>query len=242
MNDLILLHGALGSAEDMQMLTPHLQYPHLNLHSLTFSGHGQRDCNGAFGIEAFSDELIAFVSAKQLTQPFVFGYSMGGYVALNAALKHTHLFSGIITLGTKFDWSNDFTTRETAKLKQDVLLEKAPAFVASLLQKHGRGWPQLLSLTSEMLHTIQLTHREFIAKLPQLSLPINIGRAALDKMVTKEECFWILQTLTNASYFELAESSHGFETINHAAMAQHLLEFIAHHSPNAKPANDSHQV
>jgi pimeloyl-ACP methyl ester carboxylesterase len=167
---------------------------------------------------------------------------MGGYVALDAANKAKDLFSGIITLGTKFKWSEDFTTKETAKLQAQVLLQKAPDFVSLLIQKHGPAWESLLAHTAEMMRDLQTTHLDFIRVFNAIKIPVAIGRGDKDKMVTEEESRMAQQNIQGADYFELPESSHGFETIKHAALAEWLIQFMNKHTTNEAPANDSHRV
>lgn len=237
MNRLVLLHGALGSAEDMNLLVKHLSGAAIRLFPFTFKGHGKKDMKGRFGMEAFSDELLEYLLKENIQQPFVFGYSMGGYVALNAALKAKGQFAGIITLGTKFEWSQEFTTKETAKLRPQVLLEKAPDFVSMLIQKHGPFWEQLILHTAEMMGGLQTTHLHFIHALKDIKIPVAIARGDRDKMVTREECRTAQQHIQGADYFELPESSHGFETINHAVLAELLIHFINKHATNGAPAN-----
>lgn len=242
MNSLVLLHGALGSAEDLNLLAKHPFGAAIRLYPFTFKGHGKKDMKGRFGIGAFSDELLAFISKENILHPFVFGYSMGGFVALDAALKAKVAFSGIITLGTKFKWSEDFTSKETAKLQPEVLLQKAPDFVSLLKQKHGPAWESLLSQTAEMMKDLQTTHIPFMHALSAIKIPVAIGRGDKDKMVTEEESRMAQQYIDGADYFELPESSHGFESINHNALAELIIDFMRKNNTNEAPANDSHRA
>lgn len=242
MNHLILLHGALGSGEELSLLEKHIKNPGIRVHPFTFNGHGKKGLNNQFGIDGFCDELLEFISKEKIEAPFVFGYSMGGYVALNAALKARGFFSGIITLGTKFNWTREFTSKESNKLKPDFLLEKAPDFVALLHKKHGPGWTNLLSLTANMMFGLQHTHLRFIASLARINIPVCIGRGDKDRMVDEEECLLVQQKIEGASCFVLPNTSHGFEGINHSALAELVVEFIDKHSSTEAQANGSHRV
>lgn len=103
---LLLLHGALGSRAQFDQLEIDLagQY---DVHSFEFSGHGHASNIDTMSIEHFAHELIAYIVLKFNKPVEIFGYSMGGYVALYAASQRPDLFSKITTLGTKFAWSKE---------------------------------------------------------------------------------------------------------------------------------------
>lgn len=85
MQSLILLHGALGSKSQFQSLE-FLLSKHYYIHTINFSGHGGLPFSSSpFGIETFSHELRDYIVINKLHGVHVFGYSMGGYVALKVA-------------------------------------------------------------------------------------------------------------------------------------------------------------
>ena len=83
------------------------------------------DCVSALAL--YADDEIANVHA-----PIVFGYSMSGYVALALEAERPGTFSGIVTLGTKFAWTPDVATTESARLD--------PAAISKKLRSSRRYW------------------------------------------------------------------------------------------------------
>src|SRR3954468_4313950 len=150
MQTIILLHGALGSASDLMPLAAALKEAGANVHSLTFSGHGAEAFKSSFGIEQFSQELESLIHALNGTDVTVFGYSMGGFVALHLAAKQPGIIKNIITLVTKFNWSKEAVEKETALLKPDVMLQKIPAYAKSLEDKHGSRWNETVTRTAAL--------------------------------------------------------------------------------------------
>jgi pimeloyl-ACP methyl ester carboxylesterase len=49
---------------------------------LIFQGHGSDTTNGDFSIERFANDTLDFLDQHQIDSVNIFGYSMGGYVAL----------------------------------------------------------------------------------------------------------------------------------------------------------------
>ena len=82
MKQIILLHGAIGAHDQLVALANELKQQGFQPYSFSFSGHGQIPFQDNFSIEQFALELEQFIAKNNLEQPAVFGYSMGGYVAL----------------------------------------------------------------------------------------------------------------------------------------------------------------
>lgn len=221
---LILLHGALGTEEDLLPLKSTLP-EHLQALTLTFQGHGGKSLTGAFSISGFVAELSAFIQHHKLEQPILFGYSMGGYVALSLAVSEPGLLGGIITLGTKIDWNPEFTIQEVARLKPEVVQEKIPAFADTLKKRHGKDWKIILQRTAFMMETLCGTRDAFLKQLLALDLPVRIGRGERDKIVSREECQLACQAIKNALYYELPDSGHQLEQVNISFLAGYLQDF-----------------
>ena len=79
---LLCLHGALGTVQDFAPVANALA-ENFDIKLLNFSGHGTGTYwPKEFRIETFAQELEDFFKEHSLKEVAVFGYSMGGYVAL----------------------------------------------------------------------------------------------------------------------------------------------------------------
>jgi len=87
MQHVLLLHGAIGAKDQLQPLAEKLKND-FTVHSLSFSGHGAETMPGIFSIETFAQDVLNYLQKNDLKQVSVFGYSMGGYVALYLAKHH----------------------------------------------------------------------------------------------------------------------------------------------------------
>ncbi|MBK6418752.1 MAG: hypothetical protein IPF79_06155 [Ignavibacteria bacterium] len=101
-----ILHGALGSAHQFEPLRTTLGLPS---QVITFHGHGgTADVDQPWDIELFSRQLELELESGAHQQPAqIFGYSMGGYVAIDCALRRPDLIGRIVTLGTKLQWTQE---------------------------------------------------------------------------------------------------------------------------------------
>lgn len=149
--DILLFHGALGSLQQFIELKELLS-ENFNVHVFNFSGHGGNPINQSFSIDLFGNDTLAFMQQSGIVHPSVFGYSMGGYVALKLALKHPDLFKMILTLGTKFEWTKESAEKEVKMLQHDIIEEKVPRFAQVLRERHTPvDWKTNMQHTADMM-------------------------------------------------------------------------------------------
>src|ERR1019366_7684707 len=112
MKELLLLHGALGSIDQFSGLEEALA-GEFKLYPLNLSGHGKRTSHHhAFTIQNFTHEVLDWMNEHYIKTIDVFGYSMGGYVALWLARFYPDRVGKIFTLGTKLKWNEEEAEKE----------------------------------------------------------------------------------------------------------------------------------
>jgi pimeloyl-ACP methyl ester carboxylesterase len=217
---LLFLHGALGCAESFAEILPHFQ-AHFTCYILDFEGHGKR-LNGSYSMDNFVQNVREFIAENQLTDVRIFGYSMGGYVALDYASKYLGV-AHVYTLGTKFEWSPEIATRETRSLDAAFLLEKAPQFTAQLMHYHGENaWKNVLSKTAKFMTELGATAGIGNVSWETCTTPVTLIRASDDKMVSNQETEVVHKRMKHASLHSVV-GKHGLETVDHTALVQILL-------------------
>ncbi len=101
---LVMLHGANGSARELVPLAALLP-PTIKTMLPHWLGHGGRPPPGPdYGFPAIVDDLAATLDAAGVGRCFLFGYSIGGYVAFNFAHRFPDRVRGIATLATRHLW------------------------------------------------------------------------------------------------------------------------------------------
>src|SRR5687768_6245802 len=104
MRQLLLLHGAIGSSEQLKPLADNLSKD-FHVHLFDFPGHGGKPLPAGFSIQFFAESVVEYLNKNNLLKVSVFGYSMGGYVAMYLAKHYPLLIDHVITLATKFEWN-----------------------------------------------------------------------------------------------------------------------------------------
>jgi len=225
MQKIILLHGALGSAADLASLAAQLKTTGFSVYTFEFSGHGTAPFEKDFHVPQFGAELEHFILANNLNTPNVFGYSMGGYVALYLAYLKPGLLNKIITLGTKFNWTKEIAEKEASKLNPDVIKQKVPKFAAELKAKHN-DWEKLLTKTSALMADIAANNylNESVFSVIQNHVLVGIGDN--DKMVRLDETSTVFKHLTNSAMYMLPKTQHPLETANTGFLSNLITDFI----------------
>lgn len=226
MKDLILLHGALGSSDSLDQIMDALS-TEFNCYTFNFSGHGQQPFNeDGFGIEYFADELEQVVLSKDLKQPNIFGYSMGGYVALYLASLKPELIGKIVTLGTKFGWSPESADLETSKLNPELMEDKIPAYTAKLEKLHGEQWKQLIWQTAGMMMELGEEPLLTIESLSKIENNVLIIRGSEDHMVNDVESKWAVANLPNGRFKSLSDQPHPIEKVDTLLLNEAIANFL----------------
>ncbi|MEK7256982.1 MAG: alpha/beta fold hydrolase, partial [Bacteroidota bacterium] len=214
MQKLLLLHGALGAASQYAKLIDALKN-HFEIYAFDFSGHGGMPFAKEFSIERFTEETLAFLNENRIDQTNIFGYSMGGYVALNFALNFPNRVGKIMTLATKFDWTPESTARETKMLDPAKMEEKIPAFAAMLRERHApNDWAILLRKTADMM--LDLSHQNLLNEdaLQQIHHLALICLGVSDQMVSRTETERTAAALPNGKLHIFEATQHPFEKVN----------------------------
>ncbi len=227
MNKLILLHGALGSKVQLESLSSSLSSL-FDIYTLNFSGHGGEPFpESPFNLETFSQELRDYIIINGLHGVHVFGYSMGGYVALKVAQSNPDLIGKIFTLGTKFDWNPLSADRETQKLNPEIIVEKVPAFAQRLRALHEpNDWRELVDKTKKLMLT--LGHNPLLSKTELLEITNDcvIALGDEDNMVTQEETEWAVNHLHFGSLKLLPQTPHPIEKVDVNLLSAELVDFL----------------
>ena len=223
---LLLLHGALGS-EDQLIPLKKLLSEKREVHTLNFEGHGKSKEKSDFSISLFRENVVSFLNERKLTSVDIFGYSMGGYVALDLALHYPDFVNNIITLGTKFSWDPIFAAKEVQMLDPERIQEKVPAFAIQLEKLHGlENWRNVVLKTSKLMQDLgdnpPLNKEEF----NRISNRVLICLGELDKMSTVEESKEVAKYLTNGTFKAIENFKHPIETVPTEELAKIINVFL----------------
>ncbi len=223
--DLIILHGALGTKQQFGRFIELLE-PFFNIHTLDFIGHGMEPPTSSFGIGTFADQLAEFITIKELHKPVVFGYSMGGYVALFLEASRPGSLGKIFTLATKYEWNPESSKKEAGYLQIDVMKEKVPKYLDYLKKLHGDQWQNTVNQTREMMLRMGSAPELSEERLKNVQIDCLISVGEWDRMVSAQETQQLASSIPNARFEIWSEMEHPIEKVDAKIITEKLTSFL----------------
>jgi pimeloyl-ACP methyl ester carboxylesterase len=225
--NIVLLHGAIGASDQLEKLESELKKD-FNVFKLDFIGHGKRSNEESeFSIDIFAKDLDQFLKLNRILNPIIFGYSMGGYVAIYHALHFENRAEKIITLGTKFSWSPEIAAKETKMLNADIISEKVPQFAQQLKIRHTEyQWKNVLNKTANMMIGMGLNNPTSSNELENLEVPVRFGLGDKDQMVSLEETVLFYKSSKSGSMFVLPDTQHPIENVRTEDLCFQIKQFV----------------
>ncbi len=227
MKPILLLHGALGTAQQLKTLSTLLS-TNRDVHTLTFSGHGDSAApkDGGYSFDTFVDDILQYMETRELTEVDIFGYSMGGYAAIYLALQHPDKVGKIATLGTKVKWTAEDAAKEVKMLDADKLEDKVPAYADKLKAFHGKDdWRNMMAATAQMMLNLGndplLKDEDYKA----LQHEVLLGIGDKDNTAGLEDTVATYRQLPKAQLWVLPGTPHQLEKVDISVLANGLKTF-----------------
>lgn len=229
MQHLLLLHGAIGARDQLVPLSDRLAND-FHIHRLNFAGHGGEPPRApAWSMASFAQEVIAYMDAHiPTTEPAtIFGYSMGGYVAMYIGRHFPGRITRAITLATKFHWDESIAAREVKMLDAAVIQQKVPAFAGELEKRHGsHAWKEVLQRTGAMLLEMGKDNPLKADDYALIGSPCLLLLGDRDKMVSLDETVQVYKQLPIAQLGILPGTPHALEQVDDALLSAMIRKFI----------------
>jgi esterase/lipase len=173
------------------------------------------------------DQIIEFIEEKKLSEISIFGYSMGGYLALLANIKKPDLIGKIVTLATKLEWDEQIAAKELKQLELIHNLSPEHPFIKQLIYLHGKSnYQNCIKLTGNLMQTLGIEQPLNTASIIKIQSKILFILGALDHMVSQQETQKICQQIKDAEMILLPETKHPFEKVDQKQLSQLLIEFL----------------
>ncbi len=225
MENLIIIHGAIGASDQMVPLG-NLLKDHFIINNLEFSGHGKRSTlEMDFSMELFMNDLKNILD--ELGQAHIFGYSMGGFVALLSSASGETRISSITTLGTKLKWNDEIALKECRMLDPHKIEDKVPAFAKILADRHGpKRWNQVMDKTRNLLTILGQSQPVNEKSMKDVHCPVFLILGDHDEMVTLEETNEVEEWIPNSQFSILENSGHPIEKVALPELANKIKKFV----------------
>lgn len=176
----LLLHAALQTHESMAPMAEVLAPLGARLVRPDLPGHGRSEPSGhapfpRFTIGGMADAVTALVDRLGLGAPLVVGYSLGGIVGIELALRGRA--SGLAVLASRIRPAGD----ARATFAPEAIRRRSPLWAKQLAEKHvATPWESLSTALGELLATWPGFASAALAALP---VPVLVVQGDRDQMV-----------------------------------------------------------
>jgi pimeloyl-ACP methyl ester carboxylesterase len=195
------------------------------VHVVELEGHGATPARGwPFAMAHFVENVVDALDARGVDRATLFGYSMGGYVALLLAAARPERVGRVVTLGTKFRWDPETAAREARRLDPASIRAKVPRFADALAARHAGagGWEAVLERTAALLRGLGDDPPLTDAVLGGIRCPVRVVVGDRDATVSVEETAGAYRALGDGELAVLPRTPHPIEQLD-IEMVYHLL-------------------
>lgn len=226
MKNILLLHGAAGSRENMQSLERSLS-PDFAVESINFYGHGGTPYHSEFSIELFAKQVLDWMQSAALDFVTIIGYSLGGYVGLYLAKNYPDKVEKLVTLGTKLYWDVSVADKEIAKLDPETIEAKVPAFAQALEKLHSPvNWKTVLRQTASMLKDLGKFSPMRLTDFRSIQIPVLLIVGDRDRLVTMVETSTAFRELPKGQLAVMPSTPHAIEQTDVVLAASLIKKFL----------------
>ncbi len=225
---LVYLHGAGGTHQHWLYQVRGL--PRTPTYALDLPGHGQSTGPGYDSIQAYADWLVAFLDAAGLDQIVLAGHSMGGAIALQAALQHPGRVAGLVLIatGARLRVAPGLLDAIRQDLTAAIGLMGDWAYGPEALPEMVRlGQRQLAAAGPEILYGDFQACDGFnvLDRLGEISAPTLILCGTLDRMTPTKYSTYLRDNIRGASLVLVEGAGHMLMIENPGAVAGALAAF-----------------
>jgi 3-oxoadipate enol-lactonase len=176
---------------------------------------------GPVDVDRYADDVAALLNGLGITQAVVGGISLGGYVALALAQRHSHLLRGLLLANTRA--GADTETAKTARMTLVQAIRQhgsaavvqhygdrqfGPSATAQVLQTARamtlRQQPQ--AMISALLGMARRPDRS--AVLARIAVPALIISGTDDTLIPSSESKFMHQRIAGSTFIDIAGAGH----------------------------------
>ncbi|MCA0454393.1 MAG: alpha/beta hydrolase [Chloroflexi bacterium] len=182
---LILLHGGLGAIEMFGPVLSTLAEGRQVI-GVDLQGHGRTaDIDRPLTFEAMADDVAALITYLGFENADVMGYSLGGGVALQTAIRHPEVVRKLVLVSTPYQFHGWYPEALAGMAQMSAAaaegMKQTPMYQTyAALAPRVEDFPVLL----DKLNTLLTTDYDWSADIPNIKLPVLLVVGDADSVRT----------------------------------------------------------
>lgn len=245
---IIFLHGFMGTSSDWLPVVSQLD---MNMYAILpdLPGHGKTRLNqthDSTSLKTMAAELAALLKNNNLAQPIFAGYSMGGRIALSAALQFPGICSGLVLESV----NPGITNPEERAARRLLDRQRAESLLKDGIDDFVESWYDMDMFTSlrrfpKTLRKIKKERKkqnpsdmacileslspgkqpDYMKELPQLKIPVLLIAGSLDSAYVAINRKLSMQ-ISNVSAAVVEKAGHNSHVENPEHFSKILVSFL----------------
>lgn len=212
----VILHGAAGCTQmETERLARRLSSS-FRVIALDFAGHGQSDPLEElhFSPSLFTDNVDALFNHLSLEKAHIFGFSLGGFIALAFAHRNPHRVQRLAVHATNMIWDQKLVDLMLSRLDHELIKKRSAELVQYLSDMHGgENWVTLF----ERMKTYTLELRGYFdeyAGVEQVPLPTLVTAVDKDDLFTVDSPVFLYKHLPDSTLAILPGKRHALQNVD----------------------------
>jgi pimeloyl-ACP methyl ester carboxylesterase len=233
---LLLVHGGVVDSGMWRRLLPDLA-AQFRVIMPDSRGHGRTDHpGGPITFQMMADDLVALIDSLRLERPLLCGYSDGGQIGLDLAVRYPDAARAVVIAGATYRWSTAYyetAARQLGTIAPGVV-EHAPflALVERLRARMAPHFPERDEAWWREYHTNISTawatpHPYTDADLGGLTTPTLLLVGDRDAYVPLDDVLTMHRLIRQAELAVVPGAQHGFWLTRPGAFTSVVLDFLA---------------
>ena len=226
---LVLIHGAGGS--HIHWPAELRRLPDATVYAFDLPGHDHSDGPGCSAIPDYVAALIGFLDATSTTRAVLLGHSMGGAIALMAALNHPERVIGLVLVGTG-------ARLRVAPAILDGILSDFESAVDTIAYWHwaegapaqlvDRGRQAMAEISPQVLHDdyVACDNFDVMGRLGEIATPTLVVAGTADRLTPYEYGVYLAEHIPNARLVSVEGGGHMMVLEQPGVVAKAAAEFI----------------
>jgi pimeloyl-ACP methyl ester carboxylesterase len=260
---ILCLHGHPGSADCMRVFTDVLSEQFWTI-APDLRGYGKSQTRSPFTMQDHLTDLEALLDELGIKECMILGWSLGGILAMELALRNSARFSGLILAGTaahpisnlpqpsmqellftllagglnwlKPSWRWNIDTFGRRSLLKYLLTQHSPTAYGFLAQAGGPATIKTSRHAHNALNRALAKHYNRVPDLASLDCPCLVLSGADDRHILTQASYETAQNLKNSQWICYPETAHLFPWEIPVRINQDIQQWL-HTSFSARQGN-----
>ncbi|MGZ5583286.1 MAG: alpha/beta fold hydrolase [Usitatibacter sp.] len=221
----VVLHGGNGTGPQMEPLAKALR-PYGEVFSPNMIGHGGRWIPERFSIKGHAEDLVAWLDKQKIDRAHLFGYSVGGYVALYLARHMRSRTLGACAIATKYVFDAATVAHWTRISSADWMRQPGNPRAAEMERIHApQDWTELVKVNARLYEDLGRDAPLKDGDLARIAAPVMLVGSNRDQLVPWAETVALGKLIPGAKLVMFYGRAHPIACVSVDSVARAYCEW-----------------